>query len=326
MTREFKAYQPILPIETMRLFGHELNKWRWYPYPSRRYWNSDKGGQVEELDNAETVLSIANQNDLQEYLEAIDLTVGCRYPCQTCIRDSQSLSSTMSFETASRIIQNPIFGNLLPKWSACVGFTAEPTDNPNILEIIKLTLAATSDKQNGFRIKLNTNYRKQKEDILSQLMILAGSTNRMTLTVSLPLNRGDQIQDDFSEFKKSNIDLFRKNVNIFDLKNPKWQEIENMGRVLPGAKDASLSEVEIFQTRGIGRLLLNPEGLWFMVNTTKYEAHTPEIYTPVTLENAGLIERKIKMMNPMAGTDFGQAKELKKMAEATQNKFMPRIG
>lgn len=187
-------------------------------------------------------------------------------------------------------------------------------------------LAATTDRQDGFKINLKTNYRRQKEDRLRQLMILTRNTKQMVLTISLPLNRDNRIQDDFQGFKKSNADLFNERILIFDLKKPQWQEIENLGRVLPGAKDANLAGIETFQSRGKGGLLLNPEGLWFMVNTTKYEAHTPEIFTPVTAENASLIGRNIKWMNQTLGVDFGQAEEYRKLAEATRKKFPPRIG
>lgn len=115
MRNEFKAYQPIVPVETILSFGQEVKRWEWYPYPSRGFWDMGKGRQIELLDNADTVNSLTSQMNLQGYLEAIDLTVGCRYPCQTCIRDSQALSSIMSLEAAKKLIQSPGFADLLPE-------------------------------------------------------------------------------------------------------------------------------------------------------------------------------------------------------------------
>lgn len=326
MAQEFVRYQPKLPFETILFLGQEAKAWDWFPYPSRNYWESSKTGQVKELDHSDKIISLAENNGLSGYLDAVDLVVGCRFPCQTCIRDSQALSSTISLEAVKKLTENRAVMNLIPSWSICVGYASEPSDNPNILEIMNLMLQATTDKQDGFRISLKANYRQQKEETLVQLMVLANQNKQMGLTISLPLNRDNRIQDDFLRFKQEKADLFGDSILTFNLKNPQWQEIENLGRTLPEAKDAGLARVELFQSRGKGGLLINPEGLWFMVCTTPYEAHTPEIFTLVTAENAGIISRNLRRMNERT-VDFGAAKaNIQRAEQLGLQIFPPRIG
>lgn len=96
MTEAFREYQPIVPIETVRFLGPEVKLWKWYPYPSRHFWYTERREEPTLLpDKIEEILSLASHKGLKGNLEAIDLTVGCRWPCQTCIRDSPALSSTM---------------------------------------------------------------------------------------------------------------------------------------------------------------------------------------------------------------------------------------
>ena len=322
MTCEFRPYQPTIPIEARVVFGTEITTWNWYPYPSKHFWNPRPNGRIEVLDISDEIHQFIRHPGLEGTLNAMDLTVGCRYPCQTCIRDSGLLSSTISSESIDKLTSDHAFSRLLADFNICVGYAAEPSDNPQFLNIISTLIQM--DVPRDYRFDIRTNYRKQKEQSLSELLALSETNRQINITVSLPLNRDDTIQKDFAGFKQNNEVLF-KNASVFDLQHPLWQEIERLGRILPEAKESSLTELETFQTRGYGGLLLNPEGLWFMINATKYEAHTPEIYTLITAQNIEAIASNIHRLQESTHKDFDEAMYYKQRAEQFEKPFNPRI-
>lgn len=327
MSVECKPYQPLLPPEVVSFMGMGVRQWEWFPYPSREYWEPRRSGIPSTAAAiVESMTAAARQSGLVGTLDAVDIAIGCKSPCQTCIRDSQPLSSVMVSETFWTIANHPAFNELLRDDSVCVGFAAEPSDNPHVIEILRTLIDATSGKPN-IRINVKVNYRRQKEERLREILREAATTDRFQLTISLPLNRDNRVQDDFQRFRAQNRDLFSQGrVQIFDLKNPKWQAIEHLGRVLPDAKDDPMSEMEQFQVRGRGGLILNPEGLWFGVNVTKYEAHTPEIFTPVTARNVHHIGQYLRIMNRQEPVDCNVADMRMRMAEKSQQPFPLRIG
>jgi len=325
MTQEFPRYEPNVPIETTLFLGVEAKTWDWYPYPSRTFWEPVTD-EVADLDTSDEIISLVLENGLGGDLDAIDLTVGCQHPCQTCIRDSQHLSATTSLDSIIKLTESDVLQELLPEVRTCVGYTSEPTDNEHIVEIMQLILSATADKQSGFSLVLRTNYRSQKRDVLIQLMELANNDARMHLLVSLPLNRNRTIQESFYRFKQENQGLFSNKVEVFDLRDPKWREVENLGRTLPGAEESKMAKLEQFQVRGKGGFLINPEGLWFMINATSYDAHTPEIFTPVTHNNVGIITSNLKRLNSNF-VDFGEAtNNMERHEQSGLRVFSPRIG
>ena len=62
-----------------------------------------------------------------------------------------------------------------------------------------------------------------------------------------------------------------------------------------------------------------------MINATKYEAHTPEIYTLITAQNIEAIASNIHRLQESTHKDFDEAMYYKQRAEQFEKPFNPRI-
>lgn len=254
--------------------------------------------------------------DLEAFLGSInkiDLAIGCSKACGTCLAKAALLSRMFSTASLIRGFHNQKILDMLSPFELRIGNTSDPSDQPDLLEILKVILAQTAflderAKALGKRhnILVFTNYRPSptSEATLNQLLDLAKENDRLLLTISLPLNKTDLVNDRFVTFSISRPDVFWekekylgiqtyfRNISIHNVRT--LTQIYSIGRMLPRAiLDAKKNLSTIadtdryieYQDRGCVELLVNPEALWLMVYATIHESSTVRSYLPLNLHN-----------------------------------------
>jgi hypothetical protein len=192
-------------------------------------------------------------------------------------------------------------------------------DHPEAIGILVDVLRGTSRLEAAqnvrglhHEVKVYTTYLPKDEKRFDELLELAvKNQKRLFVTISLPLNRDDEVNKSFALFASERPDIFKgeldsrgffnkakggevKNISIKDVRQT--TDLFMSGRVLPietsrgRVSDDNIVDadrIHDFRQRGFVKTYLNPDALWLMVYATAYESHTYRAFTPITPENIG---------------------------------------
>lgn len=310
--------------------GDELIR-GWYSIPTlrRKLIRVDKETLLEnEVDAVEMLRPFFGQTNLVGSLRIMDVLNGCGHQCDTCIADAVVPSRQFSYESLMRLWQLPEFLALLQPDSFRFGSSGDILDHPRGVEVVEMVLAATMlfpdfsderrEKSIPYQIKVMTNYRPNLEGQLDKLLALAEEhQQKLTLCISLPLNRSDEINRRFDQYVAARPRYFGsdyevggdglveyficrglRNIYFMDVRHPgvlfmsgrrlSDPNLERKGRHITRA-DVN-REVE-YRSRGMVKPYLNADGLWLMAYVTARESHTTRIFTPLTSENLTILTR-----------------------------------
>lgn len=287
--------------------------------PSKRF-NLETFLQEGQVDALELIAPLLGNKILTRSIRKIDLVTGCGRGCHTCLADSSLPSRYFSYQSLKQLFHLKSFLNTLAKDRLRLGNTGDPSDHPQLVQIVKLILRQTRflDRQmkknshghKRHRVTVFTNYRPNNEVELNKLLDLAiKNQHRLTIVISLPLNKTDTVNDRFVEYVKTRHDIFFKpkgfdvearyeNVHIQDVRHetlifttgrrlskPTLMAKENTGCIVES--DRTLD----YRHRGFVETYFNPDALWLMVYSTIHESHTVRSYTPLNPTNLEVFSR-----------------------------------
>lgn len=281
--------------------------------------NNEEKRRVEEVDAYALMEGLLGCSELKGTLRTIDVLNGCLHHCDTCLADAPLPSKMFSFESLERLFHDRRFTSQLQPDSLRVGSSGDILNHPEAIRIIELLLDATSDidsrrqreKKKRHQIKVFTNYRPHLESKLDELLRLAlENQDRLQVTVSLPFNRTDRVNQRFASYAQDRLKFFGdfpgdeesfsfedweplyKNIDIQDVRHPRL--IFMSGRILSTKANAGRvpkslwidrNKVTDYQTWGYAKTYMNPDALWLMVYVSPYESHTGRAFTPISPEN-----------------------------------------
>ncbi len=244
-------------------------------------------------------------------LGTTDMLNGCDHQCNTCLADAATPSKMFSLKSLEKSFFDERFLKMLAPDSLLFGYSGDILNHPQGIEIVLLALEATekldhAQREQGanHKIVLMTNYRLHNEDKLDTLLMLAErNPQRLNLTVSLPLNRHDTVNENFAKFANSRKKYFSgqhpMNIYVSDIRNPQVLFIQ--GRVLAHeilktkgfghTLETNTDYDPSFHYRGFVKLYLNPDAPWLEIDGTRYESHTHRIFTPITPNNIGVLSK-----------------------------------
>lgn len=297
-------------------------EWRPFPFTARKARNCDCG--VVEIDRV--LGDLTDHIYLRGSLRTLDVLNGCFNQCDTCLADSPFPTSAMSIGSLDRLFDSDAFLGMLQPDSLRFGSCGDITDHAGAVHILETALCRTEglnrsrqERECKFHtVKVYTNYRPHKEDMLDRVLALTNDwPERLMISVSLPLNRNDSINRAFLDYAKARPQYFKvlddcfedgypeiegslkwggAKIGVWDVGHPRW--LLMVGRTLSpytlrkkAARYSRLPrfrELEIEQN-GFVKTYLNAEGLWLMKYTTAYESHTCRLFTPITPDTIELL-------------------------------------
>lgn len=260
-------------------------------------------------------------------LRIMDLLNGCGNQCDTCYIDAVAPSRMLSRVSMERLWLMPEFRAMLAPDSFRYGSSGDVLNHPNGVEIVEATLRSVADfplfagYKRGelvtapYRLSVLTNYRPNIERQLERLLRLTVRyPERLHLTVSLPLNLSDEINQRFDQFVVRHPEHFgsgfkpgkdglvhhigdkaRENIAIMDVRHP--YRLGVFGRVI---EESLLAEKVdrgewVFAAgygsweKGLVKIYFNAEGLWLDVYVSTEESHTARAFILLTPDNAGFL-------------------------------------
>ncbi|MBU0978528.1 MAG: hypothetical protein ABIJ03_01600 [Patescibacteria group bacterium] len=275
-----------------------------------------------QVDAVELLSSLLGDKRLVRTLRTMDLSNGCGMQCDTCLADAALPAKQFSYESLERLFLDNKFLEMLQPDSLRIGSSGEISNNPRALDIVKMILTATKSldmkrmEQEGkhHQIKVFTNYRHITEQFIDGLIDLAKTEPRLSVCISLPLNKIDSVNRQFDQYALSKSDIFGPFADYRDeaglirwagrttLRNVLIQDVRHTqplymgGRVLSNdqlkrIRDMELDEIYYDSTsrdyghRGFAKTYLNPDGLWCMVHGTGFTSHTDRSFTIITPQN-----------------------------------------
>ena len=270
--------------------------------------------QEGQVDAVGVILPLLGNKILTRSIRKIDLVTGCGRGCHTCLADSSLPSRYFSYHSLQRLFHLKSFLNTLAKDRLRLGNTSDPSDHPQLVKIVKLILRQTkfldrrmrnnSHGHERHRVTVFTNYRPNNESQLNELLDLATKNQRrLSVVISLPLNKTDTVNDRFIKYARSRRNIFIKpkghevnarfkNIHIQDVRHETI--IFTTGRrlskpVLMAKRDTGCvveSDRNLdYRHRGFVEIYFNPDALWLMAYSTIHESHTVRSYTPLNSIN-----------------------------------------
>lgn len=238
-------------------------------------------------------------------LRIMDIANGCGHQCNTCFADADRPTNMFTRESLEKLFSDRRFLNMLDPYSLRFGSQGDIADHPVAVDIVEMSLEETKllDAKAYFddrihKVKVFTNYRKHREDVLDGLLELAQRNERLSIVISLPFNLRDNVHKSFRKYVDDRRDIFgsynldehgiidgrymdvRGNVGIQDVRGNSSRF--GLGRVIArdGADCLDCSDLSYgFEQRGFVKVFLNPDALWLSMYATIYEAHTSRLYT-----------------------------------------------
>ncbi len=303
----------------------------WFPIPTRsekREFTPLRVLEASGLIDAHQLLEPFLDNPIfVQTLRTIDVFNGCRHVCDTCLADALPPTKMFTLHSLEALFSDPRFINMLQKDSLRFGSSGDLLNHPQAITIATLALEATqslhqerlkqTEDKKGHRLKIMTNYRLNNELEIDKLIELGeANPDRLRITISLPLNRKDTVNHQFSSFvinrphlfdpkklkydKDGLIDLtswYSKNriLGIQDVRHPFL--LFNIGRTLPDevrrekVSDGKLAENDsrLEEQSGLVKTYLNPEALWLQMYVDRQHSHTTRLFTPFTSENVNAL-------------------------------------
>jgi len=271
-----------------------------------------------QVDAVKVMWPFRGNKILNRSIRKIDLGIGCGRRCHTCLADASFLSSLFSLASLKRLLHLKWFLNMLDPERIRLGNTGDPSDHPELIKITELLLYQTrfldqrlrrrTKGKERHKLTIFTNYRPNGETQLTELLELAvKNRHRLSVTISLPLNRNDSVNERFVSYAKSKRQFFLKATKKLEIQSRHGCiRIQDIRRNMVFTTGRRLSKETIsqkqrpvyliesdrpidYRDRGSVEMYLNPDALWFMVYSTIYESHTVRSYTPANPQNLSVL-------------------------------------
>lgn len=293
----------------------------WFAVPTfkspNRHLSTDYFATEGSVDAFELIKPLLGNRILNGTLRTMDFMDGCRNLCDVCLAGAVHPSKMFSYQSIRRLFHNRQFLRMLQPDSLRFGSSGDILNHPQAIEIILLALKQTRFLDRARRqrtkgtkrhiVRIYTNYRPGNEDKLDQLLALAIIfPHRLRITISLPLNKTDVVNDKFIEYARLRGIIFGKikmngscfaytnfkNIHIQDVRHPRM--LFNSGRTLSEkylrgrVEDYDYCEADResnYSQRGFVKTYFNPAALWLMIYTTMKESHTVRTFTPLNTQN-----------------------------------------
>ncbi|MFH0942977.1 MAG: hypothetical protein V1810_02265 [Candidatus Beckwithbacteria bacterium] len=283
---EFQRYTPTPPLEIIKAIGSDAyNKFGWLPYPWQGYW-----GEEADLSYSDFRPSGA---EFEGKLGSMDITIGCKERCPlVCAVDSPPVSLPIPTEVILEAINSDDWLKM-PAYILRLGSTAEPADHPDLILIVKNLLER---RGNSSYLEVYTNFRKSREKQVLDLLKLQQNEPELRICVSLPAEEEGIIHRQFEEFIDQN--GLRK-VVVNDLMG-QTGEVEKRGRFVPDEKARQLGLMVVpeqysYINRGKTGIFFNGKW-WLVVEASRFEAHTSQIFAEITPNNIEEAEWLLKVI------------------------------